>query len=64
MRRDLERFAIRYHAALPEALEIEQRGPRSDSSFLYVFLQMDVEALNAAMRDWTLAQIQGDESDL
>ncbi|MFM8277207.1 MAG: hypothetical protein ACKN89_09540 [Cyanobium sp.] len=31
--RDLERFAIRYHTVLTEALELELRRPPSDSSF-------------------------------
>jgi hypothetical protein len=35
--RDLERFAIRHHAVLTEALEIELRRPPSDSSFRYFF---------------------------
>jgi hypothetical protein len=35
--RDLERFAIRHHAVLTEALEIALRRPPSDSSFRYFF---------------------------
>ena len=57
--RDLERFAIRHHAVLTEALGIEPRRPPSDSSFRYFFHQVDVAALCAAIRDWTIAQILG-----
>ena len=49
--RDLERFAIRHHAVLTEALGIELRRPPSDSSFRYFFHQVDVAALCAAIRD-------------
>jgi hypothetical protein len=42
---DLERFAIRHHAVLSEALGIELRRPPSDSSFCYFFCQVDVAAL-------------------
>ena len=31
--RDLERLAIRHHSVLTEALGVELRRPRSDSSF-------------------------------
>jgi len=54
--RDLERFAIRHHAVLIEALGFELRRPPSDSSFSYVFHQVDVAALCAAFHDWTIAQ--------
>jgi len=62
--RDLERFAIRHHAALTEALGVELRRPPSDSSFRYFFHQVDVSALCAAIRDWTIAQIPGGAADL
>ncbi|MFM9087660.1 MAG: transposase family protein [Cyanobium sp.] len=62
--RDLERFAIRHHAVLTEALGIELRRPPSDSSFRYFFHQVDVVALFAAIRDWTIAQIPGGAGDL
>lgn len=62
--RDLERFAIRHHAVLTEALGIELRRPPSDSSFRYFFHQVDVAALCAAIRDWTIAQIPGSAADL
>ena len=62
--RDLERFAIRHHTVLTEALGLELRRPPSDSSFRYFFQQVDVAALCAAIRDWTIAQIPGGTSDL
>jgi len=61
--RDLERFAIRHHAVLTEALGIELRRPPSDSSFRYFFHQVDLAALCAAIRDWTIAQIPGGAVD-
>ena len=57
--RDLERFARRHHAVLTEALGIELKRPPSDSAFRYFFLQVDVTAVCAAIRDWTIAQIPG-----
>ncbi len=60
----LERFAIRHHCVLTEALGLELRRPPSDSSFRYFFHQVDVAALCAAIRDWTIAQIPGGTSDL
>jgi hypothetical protein len=62
--RDLERFAIRHHSVLTEALGIELRRPPSDSAFRYFFRQVDVAALCAAIRDWTMAQIPGGAADL
>ncbi len=62
--RDLERFARRHHGALTKSLGLELRRPPSDSAFRYFFLQVDVEALCAAIRDWTIAQIPGDAMDL
>jgi len=70
--RDLERYsfgegfayAIRHHSVLCEALGIELRRPPSDSAFRYFFRQVDVAALCAAIRDWTIAQIQGGAADL
>jgi len=62
--RDLERFAIRHHSVLIEALGLELRRPPSDSSFRYFFLQVDVAALCVAIRDWTIAQIPGGADDL
>jgi hypothetical protein len=62
--RDLERFAIRHHAVLTEALGIKLKRPPSDSSFRYFLHQVDVAALCAAIRDWTIAQILGGAVDL
>jgi hypothetical protein len=62
--RDLERFAIRHHSVLNEALGIELRRPPSDSAFRYFFGQVDVAALSAAIRDWTIAQIPCGAADL
>ena len=62
--RDLERFAIRHHALLTEALGLGLRRPPSDSSFRYFFQQVDVAALCAVIRDWTIAQIPGGTADL
>ena len=62
--RDLERFAIRHHSVLTEVLGVELRRPPSDSSFRYFFHQVDVSALCAAIRDWTIAQIPGGAADL
>jgi hypothetical protein len=57
--RDLERFAERHHHVLTEALGIELRRYPSDSAFRYFFQQLDLHALCAAIRDWTIAQIPG-----
>ena len=62
--RDLERFARRHHGVLGKELEIELRRPPSDSAFRYFFRQVDVAALSAAIRDWTIAQIPGGAADL
>lgn len=62
--RDLERFAIRHHGVLTEALGLELRRPPSDSAFRYFFRQVDVAALCTAIRDWTIAQIPGGAADL
>jgi hypothetical protein len=62
--RDLERFAERHHDVLTEALGIELRRYPSDSAFRYFFHQLDVAALCAAIRDWTIAQIPCGAGDL
>ena len=62
--RVLERFAIRHHSVLTEALGLELRRPPSDSVFRYFFRQVDVASLCAAIRDLTIAQIPGGASDL
>jgi len=55
--RDLERFAIRHHAALIQALGLELRRPPTDSTFRYLFLQVDVAEICRQMKAWMLAQI-------
>ena len=62
--RDLERFARRHHATLTKSLGLELRRPPSDSAFRSFFLPVDVAALCAAIRDWTIAQIPGDAKEL
>ncbi len=62
--RDLELFAIRHHTVLPSALGIELTRSPSDSAFRYFFQQVDVAALCAAIRDWTIAQTPGGAGDL
>ena len=61
--RDLERFAIRHHSVLSEALGIELRRRLFDSPFPYFFRQVDVAAICAEIRDWTIAQIPGGAAD-
>ena len=61
--RDLERFAIRYHRHLTKALGLELQLP-SDSAFRYIFRQVNVSSLYAAIRDWTIGQIAGGAADL
>ena len=55
--RDLERFVNRHHTALTSALGVDLKRSPSDTAFRYFFLQMDVNSLCAAIRDWTIAQI-------
>jgi hypothetical protein len=62
--RDLERFARRHHGVLTETLGIQLKRTLSDSAFRYLFLQVDVASICAAIRDWTLAQIPGNATDL
>ena len=62
--RDLERFSRRHHAVLSEQLGLALRRPPSDSAFRYFFLHVDVVALCAAIRDWTIAQIPGGAADI
>jgi hypothetical protein len=62
--RDLERFSRRHHAVLGEQLGLALRRPPSDSAFRYFFLHVDVVALCAAIRDWTIAQIPGGAADI
>jgi hypothetical protein len=61
---DLERFARCHHVVLGKGLEIELRRPPSDSAFRYFSLQVDVTAICAAIRDWSIAQIPCGAADL
>jgi hypothetical protein len=47
-----------------EGLAHELRRPPSDSSFRYFCHQLDVAALCAAIRDWTIGQIPSGAADL
>ncbi len=49
---------------LTAALGIDLRQPHSDSAFRYFFLQVDVAAVCAAIRDLAIAPIPGDATDL
>jgi hypothetical protein len=62
--RDLYRFAMRHHTALTSSLKIELTRPPSDSVFRYFFQQVDVAALCAVIRVWTIAQIPGGTGNL
>ncbi|MFN9870392.1 MAG: transposase family protein [Cyanobacteriota bacterium] len=62
--RDLDRFAISHHSVLTETLGLQLRRPPTDSAFRYFLQQVDVGALCAAIRDWTIAQIPGGATDL
>ena len=62
--RDLEPFDRGHHAVLTEALGLDLKRPQSDSAFRYFFLQVDVAAVCATIRDWTIAQIPGGAADL
>jgi len=53
--RDLERFALRHHAALSQALGLKR--PPTDSTFRYLFLQVDVAEICRQLQVWMLAQI-------
>ena len=55
--RDLERFASRHHAALNQALGLELRRPPADSTFRYLFLQVDGAEICRRLQAWMLAQL-------
>jgi hypothetical protein len=48
----MERFAKRHLALLNEVLDLEIGKPPSDSTFRYLFLQLDVEAFEALLLHW------------
>lgn len=56
--------ARRHHTVLTSVLGLELRRPPSDSSFCYLFHQVDVAALCTARRDWMIVQIPGGTADL
>ena len=62
--RDLERVAIRHQGVLSEALGLELRRPPSGCTVCSFVRQVDVAALRAAIRDWTIAQICSYAADL
>jgi hypothetical protein len=52
----MERFATRHLALLNEVLGLEIGKPPSDSTFRYLFLQLDVEAFEALLLQWMSQQ--------
>lgn len=56
--------AIRHPSAMTEALWLELRRPPADSTFRDLFLQVNVAALCAAIRNWTFSQIPGSTREL
>ena len=52
----MERFAKRHLALLNEVLGLEIGKPPSDSTFRYLFLQLDVEAFEALLLQWMRQQ--------
>lgn len=52
----MERFAKRHLALLNEVLGLEIGKPPSDSTFRYLFLQLDVEAFEALLLHWMSQQ--------
>lgn len=61
---DLERFSRSHHCDVTEALGLDLRHPPSDSALFCFLLQVDVAALYADIRDWTIAQIPFGAVDL
>ena len=55
--RDLERFALRHHAALNQALGLKLKRPPTDSTFRYLFLHVDVAEICRQPQVWMLAKI-------
>ena len=62
--RDLERFVLRYHAALNQAMGLELKRPPTDSTFRDLFLQVDVAEICGQLQVWMLAQITNGASGL
>ena len=55
--RDLERFALRHHAALNQALGHELERPPTNFTFRYLFLQVGVAEICRQLQVWMLAKI-------
>jgi DDE_Tnp_1-associated len=62
--RDLKRFAIRHHRVPTKALVLDLKRPPSDSSCRSFVPQVDMAALCAAIRDWTIAQLPDGATEL
>jgi hypothetical protein len=52
----MERFATRHLALVNEVLGLEIGKPPSDSTFRYLFLQLDVEAFETLLLQWMSQQ--------
>jgi hypothetical protein len=52
-------FANPHHTALTTALGIDLKRSPLDTAFRYLFLQMNVTSLCAAIHGWLIAQIPG-----
>jgi hypothetical protein len=61
--RDLERFAKRHHQAFGSALDLELPKAPCDSTFLYLFERVELEALFGLLREWMIAQIADQNKD-
>ena len=61
--RDLERFAKRHHQAFGSALDVELPKAPCDSTFLYLFERVELEALFELLREWMIAQIADQNKD-
>jgi hypothetical protein len=62
--RDLERFAKRHHQAFAAALDVEMPKAPCDSTFLYLFERMELEQLFGLLREWMLAQIADQDTEV
>jgi hypothetical protein len=62
--RDLGRFPIRHHTALNQALGLDLRRPPTDSTFRYLYLQVDVAEICQQPQVWMLVQIPGGATGL
>jgi len=60
--RDLERFTRHHHGLPIEFIGLELKHPPSNSAFRFFLLQVDFNAVCAAMSDWTIAQMPGGQA--